>query len=65
MAPMLKSIVSLGCGVALSLSTAAASAETETTAQVDDEGRDIEARESTRSWKLPKKPLMSLEQVEE
>jgi hypothetical protein len=39
--------------------------ETVTPAQVDEEGHEIPAAGTTRSWKLPKKPLLSVEQVEQ
>lgn len=39
--------------------------ETETPPQVDEEGRDIQVQGTTRSWRLPKKPLRALERVED
>jgi hypothetical protein len=37
--------------------------ETVTPPQVDEEGREVPAPGTTRSWKVPKKPLLSLEQL--
>lgn len=39
--------------------------ETVTPPQVDQEGHEIPSAGTTRSWKLPKKPLLSLEQLEQ
>jgi hypothetical protein len=39
--------------------------ETVTPPQVDEEGREIAAAGTTRSWKLPKRPLLSLEQLDQ
>jgi hypothetical protein len=39
--------------------------ETVSPPQVDEEGREISAVDTARSWKLPKKPLLSLEQLEQ
>jgi hypothetical protein len=37
--------------------------ETVAPPQVDEEGREVPAPGTTRSWKVPKKPLLSLEQL--
>jgi hypothetical protein len=37
--------------------------ETVTPPQVDEEGREVPAPGTTRSWRMPKKPLISLEQL--